>query len=46
MTSTASPLLDPVPDLGGASLSAAFWDSKTGTVIETSRKLPHAAQQR
>ena len=38
-------LLDPVPDPRGPSLSAAIWDGKTGTVIETSRKLPHTAQQ-
>jgi hypothetical protein len=38
-------LLDPVPDPGGASLQASIWDSKTGTVIETSRKLPHTVKQ-
>ena len=45
MTRTPKQLPDAVPDPGGASLSAAIWTSKTGTVIETSRKLPHTAQQ-
>jgi hypothetical protein len=45
MTRSMRHLLDPVPDPRGASLSAAIWDGKTGTVIETSRKLPHHAQQ-
>ena len=39
-------LLDPVPDPEGVRLAASVWDSKTGTVIETSRKLPHTAKQR
>ena len=46
MTRTPKQLPDPVPDPRGASLSASIWGSKTGTVIETSRKLPHTAQQR
>jgi hypothetical protein len=45
MTRIAAYLLDPVPDPRGSSLSASIWDSKTGTVIETSRKLPHPAKQ-
>ncbi len=45
MTRTTQHLLDPAPDPRGASLSAAIWDGKTGTVIETSRKLPHNVQQ-
>jgi hypothetical protein len=45
MTRAATHLLDPVPDPLGVSLSAAIWDGKTGTVIETSRKLPHHVQQ-
>jgi hypothetical protein len=45
MTRSTQHLLDPVPDPRGASLSAAIWDGKTGTVIETSRKLPHTVQQ-
>lgn len=42
MTRTPKQLPDPVPDPRGVSLSASIWDSKTGTVIETSRKLPHS----
>jgi hypothetical protein len=38
-------LPDPVPDPAGVRLAASVWDSKTGTVIETSRKLPHTVQQ-
>ena len=45
MTRTSVHLLDPVPDPRGASLSSATWDGKTGTVLESSRKLPHAAKQ-
>ena len=45
MTRSTAHLLDPVPDPGGPSLLAAIWDGKTGTVIETSRKLPQTAQQ-
>ncbi len=45
MTRSTTHLLDPVPDPRGASLAGAMWDGKTGTVIETSRKLPHAQQR-
>lgn len=45
MTRIPTLLLDPVPDPRGASLSAGIWGGKTGTVIETSRKLPHTVQQ-
>ncbi|MET3807404.1 hypothetical protein ABIB25_004427 [Nakamurella sp. UYEF19] len=45
MIHTSIRVLDPVPDPRGPSLSSDIWDGKTGTVIETSRKLPHAAQQ-
>lgn len=45
MIHTALRLLDPVPDPGGDRPAASVWDGKTGTVIETSRKLPHRAQQ-
>ena len=46
MIRTPKQLPDPVPDPLGASLLASIWDSKTGTVVETSRKLPHTAKQR
>ncbi|SDO50316.1 hypothetical protein SAMN04515671_1145 [Nakamurella panacisegetis] len=45
MIRTPMQVPDPVLDPRGASLTASIWDSKTGTVIETSRKLPHAAKQ-
>lgn len=45
MMRTPRQLPDPVPDPEGVRLAASVWESKTGTVIETSRKLPHTAQQ-
>ncbi len=44
MTRLLQHLLDPAPDPRGVSLSAAIWDGVTGTVLETSRKLPHDQQ--
>lgn len=47
MTRFATQLLpDPVPDPEEVGPAASVWDTKTGTVIETSRKLPHPAKQR
>ncbi len=46
MNRTLSALPDPVTHSRQVSLSAAIWDGKTGTVIETSRKLPHAGKTR
>jgi len=45
MTRLATNLPDPVPDPRDASPAVASWNGKTGTVAESSRKLPHTAKQ-
>jgi len=45
MTRLATNLPDPDPDPRDVSPAVASWNGKTGTVAESSRKLPHTAKQ-